>query len=449
MRTWARHSGCDPAVIPVILVVLATCLSTGSAGALASDWAELPLARDARLVHVAPEGNPRTANGTALRPYRSIERAKRQVRHRSADRLLIRAGSVWHTSLGRWLKSGRSATEPMVIGVYGEGPRPVFNTGDVAGILNVSPRTTVSHLVIRGIELRSGPHPNQAAYGMLWRTRLDDVLFEDVLIAGYRVNVNIETASKRESTGVRFNRCIVLDSYSTSSHSQGMFLKGVRGMVIDECVLDHNGWRDQPADARPTKFCHNIYGTRSNPQLTIRGSLLSRASSHAFTCRDGVIVGNLLIGNSIASSAQGRTRLEDNVVLAASRKLVFGDRHNPETGGERGWGFQMNESTRATGNIVAFTPGGRFPLKGIARQWRPENIVHEWGEMTDPGERPGAAQVGAFDWSGIVEAHRRRPRGQWPEGIAPARLVAWVQESFSSGTPPLPAPDNDPVELQR
>ena len=418
---------------------------------LASDWTELPVAPDARLVHVAPEGDPKTANGTASRPYRSIERAKRRLRQGSADRLLIRAGSVWHAALGKWTKSGRSATEPMVIGVYGDGPRPVFNTGDVAGILNVSPRMTISHLVISGIELRSGPHPSQAGYGMLWRTRLDDVLFEDVLIAGYRVNVNIETPAGRESTGVRFNRCIVLDSYSTSSHSQGMFLKRIRAPVIDECVLDHNGWRDRPADARPTKFCHNLYGTRSNPQLTIRGSLLSRASSHAFTCRNGVIVGNLFIGNSIASSTHGQTRLEDNVVLAASRKLVFGQRNDLETGGERGWGLQLSDSTRARGNIVAFTPGGRYALKGIAARWRPENIVHKWGKTTDPGERPGAAQVGAFNWPAIIEAHRQRPRGQWPEEIAPARLVAWVHESFRAEAPPppLPSPDTDPVEPQR
>jgi hypothetical protein len=163
-----------------------------------------------------------------------------------------------------------------------------------------------------------------------------------------------------------------------------------------------------------------------------------------------VIVGNLFIDNSIAASAQGETRLEDNVVLAASRKLVFGDRHDPQTGGERGWGFQMSQSTRATGNIVAFTPGGRFPLKGIAQQWRPENIVHEWGAMTDPGQRPGAAQVGAFDWSSVIEAHRQRPRGRWPEQIAPARLVAWVQESFTSPTPPPPPNwDADAVESQR
>src|SRR5205823_11260695 len=62
---------------------------------------------------------------TAESAVKTIRRGQALLRNGQGDRLLLKRGDTFAEALGNWNKSGKSPDEPLVIGAYGEGPRPV------------------------------------------------------------------------------------------------------------------------------------------------------------------------------------------------------------------------------------------------------------------------------------------------------------------------------------
>ena len=58
---------------------------------------------------------------------------------------------------------------------------------------------------------------------------------------------------------VALRRNVIADAYSTNSHSQGIYADHVRRMLLEENVIDHNGWNESVNFASATIFNHNIY----------------------------------------------------------------------------------------------------------------------------------------------------------------------------------------------
>src|SRR5438270_918127 len=70
----------------------------------------------------------------------------------SGDEMLLKRGDTWHESLGTWTKSGRSASEPIVIGAFGAGARPTVSSGSGRALVTgTNTYRTVNHLAIMGI----------------------------------------------------------------------------------------------------------------------------------------------------------------------------------------------------------------------------------------------------------------------------------------------------------
>ena len=55
-------------------------------------------------------------------------------------------------------------------------------------------------------------------------------------------------------------------SPSKSGHSQGIYAGWIDGLIIEENVLDHNGWNDQADGGGRTMFNHNIYFNETHEQ---------------------------------------------------------------------------------------------------------------------------------------------------------------------------------------
>src|SRR5690606_13823567 len=114
--------------------------------------------------------------------------------------------------------------------------------------------------------------------------------FGSVVLQGWPDN-HAQNASLRRS--------IVAFSWSNSGHSQGIFMDDVDGILVEECVLDHNG--HYPGQASPTKFNHNAYIQKRNSDVTFINNITARASSHGFQLRPhGIAKGNLSIANGLA-----------------------------------------------------------------------------------------------------------------------------------------------------
>src|SRR4051812_41838799 len=98
-------------------------LSFASA-ALAQDDAP-QAASPAVTIHVSSSAGMDGQDGlTPATAVSTIRRGQALLRNGQGDRLLLKRGDTFAEALGNWNKSGKSPDEPLVIGAYGEGPRP-------------------------------------------------------------------------------------------------------------------------------------------------------------------------------------------------------------------------------------------------------------------------------------------------------------------------------------
>ena len=148
---------------------------------------------------------------------------------------------------------------------------------------------------------------------------------------------------------------------ANGNHLPGIYA-GTEGLVLDSCIIDHSGWADgydyngDATKPQPmTMFSHAIYLSEGSFDITIRNSLLSRASSCGTQLRAGVhLEGNLLVDNNIAAavnSSSGTAQFNnvlDNVVLSAGYKQVA------YSEGGYDWGYDVNGPLSAMkGNVIA------------------------------------------------------------------------------------------------
>jgi hypothetical protein len=240
-----------------------------------ASWTVLSPSADTRFVYVSSSAGNDANNGLSeAAPKATISAGKGLCRAGYPDWLLLKAGDTWtNQSFGNFSKSGRSASEPMVISSYGSGARPFIKTGTSDG-LDMFGSTPVSHVYIVGLHLKAHTFTgSQGATGMFLLADVNDILVEDCMIEGYSDNFVVQNASN-----FRLRYSVVVDSYSTASHSQGIYAEGIDGLLIEQCVFDHNGWKEGVAGAGATMYNHNIY-INGCSNVVVRGNLFLRASS--------------------------------------------------------------------------------------------------------------------------------------------------------------------------
>lgn len=225
------------------------------------------------------------------------------VRDGQPDWLLLKRGDEWtiegHTfGRGVWKKSGMgTGTGRIVVGAYGpdEMARPFLRTDPTdSGLFSVTNNWNpdpVSHVAFTGFHLEpSSRQPDQTPTGIRWLAEGSDILFEDLKVVGYKEC----TFSNSHKEDIALRRCVFADSWATDGHAQGVYANEVQGLLIEECVFDHNGWNDAVAGAGRTTFNHNMYLSTLNTGVVVRHNLSVRASATGCQARSaGDIVGNV------------------------------------------------------------------------------------------------------------------------------------------------------------
>ena len=292
--------------------------------------------------------------------YETIAAAKALLRHEKPDWLLLKRGDVWENqTFGQWKKSGRAADEPMLISSYGDSPgRPWLRTGSSTGFLTMggggSP-PTIDNVALVGIHFEAHTYNgagNAVGIRSIWQG--ENFLVEDCLTEGYSTGLVIA-----ETTNFALRRSVIVDSYSTDSHSQGIFMSNVHGVLIEENVFDHNGWNEDVPEAEPTIFNHNMYINATNTEVTVRGNISADASSHGLQLRPGGIAeDNLFVRNSIAAFVSRNPDLPS--AFGILRGNVVLDGKDIDDMLPRGGGLQSlpNEDVLIENNIVANKPPG-------------------------------------------------------------------------------------------
>ena len=200
------------------------------------------------------------------------------LRYGYPDWLLLKKGDVWtNEQIGCFHQFGRSAREPLLISSYGSGSRPLLKTDGAGGICSVGGAGRgVDFVALVGIEFyaytrdpssrdfnASGVRREQSGGRFLNPNRW--LLIEDCKFSFYTDNLVFELGPVQY---VALRRNVIVDSYSTSSHSQGLLANNIISLLIEENVFDHNGWNESVPYASPTIFNHNLYlqGAAADPK---------------------------------------------------------------------------------------------------------------------------------------------------------------------------------------
>lgn len=235
------------------------------------------------------------------------------------DWVLFKRGSVFNERLYPD-QIGRSVTEPRLISSYGSiDAMPIIRGG-----IETNGNLSAQYLAIAGLDFyRDANDPESPNYapeityssGMFFFSHSaynhKGILVEGCKIRFFQDNVNM-AIGRVGTSGVVFRRNIVLNASSrTGGHSQGMLAGGIEGLVVEENVFDHNGWRmqnnnDEITEAgEATMFNHNMYLSGNNNSI-VRDNIVIRGSSNNIKLRPSdnmQVTDNLIVGGEIAISA--------------------------------------------------------------------------------------------------------------------------------------------------
>jgi hypothetical protein len=373
-------------------------------------WTAVTASADTRQVFVSSTlGNDANDGLTEQTPKRTLAAAWPLMRWDYPDHLRLRRGDVWVNEhigdfsggvVGAFNKRGRSETEPMVVYTYGDDPaRPLVQSGTRPFGLHMQSGGGISNVWIMGIHFQasskipSTPTFNPAVGGMKgvsYYSSGANILLEDLKVEHYGLNVDFSAAD--EATPLRnivVRRCVIADAYSVNSHSQGMFTTAVDGVLVDECVFDHNGWHATVPEAESTMFNHNFYLNALGRNVTIRNTITARGAATGIQMRGNPMlsINNLSLANplgitlghgSIPWPAQGSSgSMLYNVVLDSGDiglGVATGLQMQP-----RGFGLTWGRSRDVTvvGNIIAHNTLAHGDEPGLATDDQNDNVLAE------------------------------------------------------------------------
>ena len=156
-----------------------------------------------------------------------------------------------------------------------------------------------------------------------------NVLIEDCQFSFYKNNLDIEGLNGPLSN-ITLRRNIVMNSWNTSGHSQGIYSFSVTNITLYQNVFDHNGWNTQISGAGDTGFNHNVYFSSTVVNADIEQNIIANASFAGVMARSGgTILNNLFLVNAIAVSfgdADGADSTVGGVSGQLTGNIVIGDK---------------------------------------------------------------------------------------------------------------------------
>ena len=146
---------------------------------IVNGWTEITPSSDSKIIHVSTQGNDSNDGLSQNSAVKTIQHGISLLRDGYPDHLLLKTDDTWvDEKIGVWKKSGRSETEPMLVGSYGVGDRPIIMTGNSECIRGE--KTPVKHVSFIGLECI--PHTRndgKGPQGIKWSASGNDILFED------------------------------------------------------------------------------------------------------------------------------------------------------------------------------------------------------------------------------------------------------------------------------
>jgi len=362
--------------------------------------------------HIADPYNP----DKKFVAYKSISKAMKSVRNGYPDWVLLKRGDEWIVKKPIAGVSGKAKSSPFVLTSYGDSyKRPLVKTGVSSGFVLARGRSFVA---VVGVDFYAHQRdPNSIGF-VGWdnvkkpsgfksvtnnKADIQSLLLEDNVFRFYKNNVQINGNKKSLNIVIRRNQ--FLDSYSTTSHSQGVYIADGT-LLLEENLFDHNGWFKQRfqklnsrAEGQATFYNHNAYFKNIN-NSTIRGNIFSRASSMGVkftsnsskqTKRNAVKSSNLLI--------DGNLFIEGEIGLSIGGNTDFNN------------GYRW-KNIRVNNNLMFNVGGSRPTNRGLAwhidaDDWDGGEIVNNYLLYNDnPSKVKNVFGIKVSGWSQNVQISR-------------------------------------------
>lgn len=496
-------------------------------------WSILVPASDSRLIYVdSTAGNDATGEyhlpssplvgpdptrpAGNVRAFRTLAAAQAQLRQDAPDWLLLRAGGVWEESLPT--RRGRSPSERMVATAWGEGPRPELRTGANRGLATYQP---VNQAVV-GLKFWAHTRDTDGAFftgyegssGFSFTTsfagdprQVRDLLIEDCVFRSYAVNDINGNAPNEPAVRVVIRRSIISGNYKSSGHSQGLWFKSsghaphnLGGILLQENLFDHNGWRiqsqsgnDDPEGGQATIYNHNTYfgGSRN---VVFQRNLFLRPSSigNKWTAEDApermstslLVEDNLFADSEQAISLGGNApfgpkrfadvTLRDNVIIdpgrsrPTNRSLAWGIEVIDWHSGSISRNLMIHQRTPITntwmlkvhtadaigtilvyGNVIANIRSGSSPLIDFRNGGAVDDVLFAGNIVQSPTATPLVSlSTGGYGFAGRNRYHSLAPANAlFRINGANASLAQWIAGSGDSQAsvelPQFPEPGRD------
>jgi hypothetical protein len=444
-----------------------------------SGWTVVAPSPGARVIYVSNSAGIDSNSGlSASAPVKSLHRAESLLRNKSADEMLLKRGDVWNESLGVWTVSGRSAADPVVVGSYGTGPRPLLETGAQNGVtIGMTSSPAINYVNFLGLNFYansrdpaspvfSAAAAGTGCYGFYIVARTTGLSIEDCQIGDYATNISVEPYFGSTSN-LTIRRSTILNAYSANgSHSQGLYANGVRGLLLEGNVFDHNGWNASVPGAGATIFNHDAYLSSDNTGVVVRGNIFANASSHGLQARSGGDVeNNVFLNDPIGMSyglVNGSPITPGGVWGIVNGNVFIGTA--TISGQVRGYGLEIgntspNAQTIVSNNIFSSNSGGDFPAimleyglgvtnpsqaVGINNLNIEGNIVYDWtaGLSVEAGMQPGGTGATALNHLAIRNNafdHITGPDIFEQKAPLNASQESLSNNTFSSATSKVPA----------
>ena len=307
----------------------------------AEGWTQFTPSTDTVIVYIAPDGDDGTCTGYlasdeeigpdpfdpvgAIIPCATLAGAKIHTTAGDPDWILYERGGEYPG--GIYPRSGRSETEPAVIGAYGSsGDTPLILAGSgegvVASLTSTSNPNSTGYFVLSGLDFYADTRdPDSATFvdydgstGLKLNTYGEGNSITSVLIEGCKFRFFVMNAVTAANGGtisfVSLRRNTIENSYreTTAAHSQGIFADHVDGFFLEENFMRHNGWMHTSAEGGvgvATVYNHNTYFAGVKNCTLLNNTFMDGSNmNNKFTSPYGdsvniTIQGNLYVGGDI------------------------------------------------------------------------------------------------------------------------------------------------------
>jgi hypothetical protein len=442
-------------------------------------FTDLEPSDDSRVIYVSSSEGDDTNDGLSEdSPLKSVDAGLNTLRDGFPDWVLFKRGDTWDEGFGGWTHGGgRSPTERMVIGAYGEGERPRFEFrgtgiskhGGVDGPPESNNLAFVSlHFNATQHDVTQGNMGGQTGPMCInWLRPSADVLWEDMRFQWCGVIVQAELPGT--VIRWRFFRSQFLDSYaSVEEHSSGIFLNGVTTFSIEESMFDICGWHPEVPEADPTIFNHCIYWQKQSPtDGLVRGNIIMRGASHGVQMRSaGRVLDNVIARNGIAGFLADDIQPGEAYGEAIGNVILESEDTMPREGHPAddssaiprgwGWGLETNNLPDVTYRYVmkdnifshcyatgtCSTAPAEFENSEISG-----NIVWDWQSMSGrelpesdgPFKDPdrtlasyNASLGGEETFEAFATEIRRQSKTNWRKEYSAEAIIAYFRDGFSA-----------------